>query len=227
MTQATTLRKLFALSGIVPLGAFVAVHLVTTASALGGQARFERVFAARGWVTATVLVLVVLPLAFHAFYGAYLAATKPEEAALPSWLPRLRRTASFATLAFVVGHVIEVPARMWAGSFDAGALFTLMTAHLSSTWHSIPVVAVAYLVGVAATLAHFGLGLWAYLPASGVAMADGARRALGWTLVVGGTLLFLVAANTVVFFATGSRIVGPSAPAFVPEGPPVPACPKP
>jgi len=62
-------RKLFAACGIAPLGAFLAVHIVTTASALGGESRFDRVFSHRGWTTAALFVLVVLPLAFHAGTG--------------------------------------------------------------------------------------------------------------------------------------------------------------
>jgi succinate dehydrogenase / fumarate reductase cytochrome b subunit len=218
---------LFAACGIAPLGAFLVVHIATTASALGGQARFARVFANRWWMTAALILLVVIPLAFHAGYGAYLAIKRPGDANLPSWFPRLRRVASLATLAFVVVHVIEVPGGLWTGSFASGALFDVLSAHLSSTWHSVPFVAVGYLLGVAATLTHFGLGLWAFFPAMGFAVTDGVRRALGWTLIGASTLLFLVAADTIVFFATGSRLLGPSPPALVPDGPPVPPCPHP
>jgi succinate dehydrogenase/fumarate reductase cytochrome b subunit len=223
-SKATTVRKLFAACGLVPLAAFVAVHVVTTSTGIGGPQRFERVFSHRAWMTAAIVVLVVLPLAFHSLYGAFLAIARPREAHLPGWLPRLRRTTALVTLAFVIGHVAEVPGRVWIGSIDDGSLFDVLSRDLSSTWHGVPFVALGYLVGTAATLAHFGLALWAYLPATGFVLATGVRRALGWALVVGGTLLFVGASDTILFFATGSRLFGPSPPAFVPDGPPRPAC---
>ena len=54
-----------------------------------------------------------------------------------------------------------------------------------------------------------------------------ARRVLDQylSLPAENTVLFLVAANTIVFFATGSRLVGPDAPVLVPDGQPAPQCP--
>jgi succinate dehydrogenase / fumarate reductase cytochrome b subunit len=224
MPKATIQRKWFALSGVVPLGAFVAVHIVTTATGLGGQARFGRTFAHHAWTTALLLLLVLLPLAFHAGYGVYAAVTRRAGASLPSWQPKLRRAAALGTLAFVVAHMIELPARVWTGSLGTGALFDVVSAHLSSTWHGVPLVAVLYLAGVAATLAHFALELWVFFPAMGIVLAEGARKALGWGLVAGGSLLFLLAGDTIVFFATGQRLLGPKPPVLVPEGPPPAAC---
>jgi succinate dehydrogenase / fumarate reductase cytochrome b subunit len=224
MPKATIQRKLFALSGVVPLGAFVAAHIVTTATGLGGQARFERTFTHRAWTTAALFLLVLLPLAFHAGYGAYAAVALRPEASLPRWQPALRRVAAIGTLVFVVAHVIELPGRVWTGSLGTGSLFDVVSGHLSSTWHGVPLVAVLYLAGIAATLTHFALELWVFFPAMGIGLADGARRALGWGLVAAGSLLFVGAGNTVVFFATGQRLLGPRPPAFVPDGPPPAPC---
>jgi hypothetical protein len=223
MPKATIQRKLFAASGIAPLGGFVAVHIVTTATGLGGEARFGRTFAHRGWTTAALLVLVVLPLAFHAGYGV-IAAARPREKALPSWQPKLRRTAALATLAFVIAHVIELPARVWTGGIRTEALFDVVSAHLSSTWHGAPVVAVLYLAGVGATLAHLALELWVFVPVQGVVLAAGGRKALAWGLIVGTSALFVLAGDTIVFFATGMRLFGPTPPALVPAGPPPVPC---
>jgi len=224
MPKATIHRRLFALSGVAPLSAFVAVHLVTTATGVAGEARFTRTFAHHGWTTAALVLFVMVPLAYHAAYGVYLAGARSQGRALPTWRPALRRAAAFATLAFVAVHVVELPARVWSGDVAEGALFDVVSAHLSSTWHGVPIVALLYLAGVAATLAHLALELWAFFPAAGIVLADGARRALQWGLIAAASALFLLAGNTVVFFATGARLVGPRAPAFVPDGPPVPPC---
>ena len=224
MPKATIQRKLFALSGVVPLGAFLFVHLVTTASGLAGGAQFGRVFAHRAWTTAAIGLLVLVPLAFHAGYGAYLAVARRGEASLPSWRPRLRRTAALGTLVFVVAHLIELPGPVWTGGIEEGGLFDRVSAHLSSTWHGVPFVAVLYLAGVAATLAHFGLELWVFFPAMGITLAAGGQKALAWGIVAAASLLFLLAGDTIVFFATGARLLAPSPAPFVPEGPPPVAC---
>jgi succinate dehydrogenase / fumarate reductase cytochrome b subunit len=179
-------------------------------------------------MTFAIEVLVLAPLAFHGVYGASLAIARPGSTNLPTWLPRLRRTASLATLVFVAAHVVELPLRVWTGAIESGSLFDLLSAHLSAPWHGIPVVALAYLAGVAATVTHFGLSLWAFFPAMGIVLLDGARTVLLWSLIGGGTLLFAVAGDTIVFFATGSRLLWSSPPAFVPDGPPaVPCTPSP
>jgi succinate dehydrogenase/fumarate reductase cytochrome b subunit len=226
MPKATIQRKAFASSGIVPLGVFVAVHLLTTASALAGGPRFSEVFLHHTWMTVAIAVLVLVPLGFHGVYGAYRAVARRNEANLPSWRPRIRRVAALGTLAFVAFHLIEVPAPVWSGGMGEGALFDVLSAHLSSTWHGVPFVAIVYLAGVAATLTHLALELWVYFPATGIVLAAGAQRALAWALVAGASLLFLVAGNTIVFFATGAHLLGPSSAPFVPAGPPVPGCPR-
>jgi hypothetical protein len=42
-------------------------------------------------------------------------------------------------------------------------------------------------------------------------------------IILGTTALFLLASNTIVYFATGTRLFG-RAPAFVPDGPPPAPC---
>jgi succinate dehydrogenase / fumarate reductase cytochrome b subunit len=222
--KATIQRRLFALSGIVPLVAFVLVHLVTTATGLAGAARFDRVFAHRTWTTVAVVVLVMAPLAYHAAYGTYLAIARPGETTLPSWKPGLRRAAALGTLVFVTAHVVELPAGVWTGRIASGSLYDVVSAHLSTTWHGVPAMALLYLLGVAATLTHVALAVWTYLPSAGFVLDERARKAISWGLVSVSTLLFVLAGDTIVFFATGSRLLGPSPPAFVPEGPPPAAC---
>jgi succinate dehydrogenase / fumarate reductase cytochrome b subunit len=107
------------------------------------------------------------------------------------------------------------------------ALFDAVSAHLSATWHGVPFVAIFYLIGIAATLTHFALELWVFFPAMGISLAVGAQNALRWGLIAGASLLFLVAGDTIVFFATGARLLGPSPAPFVPDGPPIPPCPRP
>jgi succinate dehydrogenase / fumarate reductase cytochrome b subunit len=220
--QTSRARSLLAFTGIAPLGAFVVVHLVTTAAALSGPARFERVFAASPALSAVTFLVVVAPLLFHAGYGAWIALARPQSIEVPTWRPRARRVASLIVLAFVVGHLLELAVPRWTGALPAASLLDALTSHLSSTTSGVPFVAVGYLFGLAATLFHFGTSLWTFLTTWGLVTIR--RRPLGWGLGVGGLVLFFLGMNTIVYLATGNRLVGPEPPAFVPDGPPPAPC---
>jgi succinate dehydrogenase / fumarate reductase cytochrome b subunit len=217
-------RRLFTLAGVLPLGVFVPAHLLTTATATQGGARFDRTFAHSTGTTGVLLLVVVLPLAFHAAYGAWLALARPAAANLPSWLPRIRSGASLATLVFVVGHLLELPLRTYAGALRVSSLEDTVAAHLSSTWHGVPLIALGYLIGVAATIAHFSLSIWALVPSYGLVLTERGRATLAWGLGAGAIGLFLVGANTIVYLATGTRVFGPTPDVAAPDGPPAPAC---
>src|SRR5947209_2929869 len=91
-------QRALSFTGVAPLGAFVVVHLLTTATALRGPERFDRIFARPSpALTAFTVVLVLAPLAFHAGYGAYLALTRRAPLAAPRMMPRLRHAASIVT----------------------------------------------------------------------------------------------------------------------------------
>ncbi len=82
-------QKLFSLSGVVPLGAFLLLHLWTAAALLTSNATYDRQIAFfHGPIFAFLeIVLVLVPLLFHAGYGMVLAVTpRPEKHAYDSAL---------------------------------------------------------------------------------------------------------------------------------------------
>jgi succinate dehydrogenase / fumarate reductase cytochrome b subunit len=215
--------RLLALLGLVPLGAFVAVHLVTTATAVSGAARFDHVFARGRALTTATLLVVMVPLLAHATWGIWVMTRTAHPVALPGWRPRLRRWAAVVTLLFIAGHVAELSLPRWMGRLPASALYEVTEAHLSSTWHSLPLVALAYLAGTAATLFHLGTSGWATFRGSRVVLSERTEAGLKWAVVLGVAGLMVLATNTIVYMATGSRLVGRE-PTFVPDGPPPAAC---
>jgi succinate dehydrogenase/fumarate reductase cytochrome b subunit (b558 family) len=204
------MRRVLAFTGVAPLGAFFVVHTITTATALWSTARFERIFAspapALTWLTAA---FVLGPLIFHALYGAYVTLAGKRFGA-PSFLPRLRRVAAIATLAFLAYHLADVPARVWASSVRTEAMHDLLIAHLSSTTWGFPLRAVVYILGLAATAFHFGTSLWSFCATWGVLPTFRAQRTSAWVFGGLGVVMFAVGASTVVFFATGTRLLGPT-----------------
>src|SRR5512132_3468438 len=74
-------RRLHSLSGVLPLGAFLCYHVFENLSALRGPAAYDEMvnhvntLLPRPFFYALELVTIVLPLAYHALYGVWIAAT--------------------------------------------------------------------------------------------------------------------------------------------------------
>lgn len=196
-------RRLHALTGVIPLGVFVVVHLLVNATALGGASRFDRVvgaLAASPIEPFFTLLFVGLPLAYHALYGIRRVMRAPPDAEESGYkrprLDALMRVTSVILFVFVIAHTYE----MRIGR-SPGSLHTKLTMDLSSTKWGVPFIAFGYLLGVAAVAFHLAYGCFAVLESRGRA----SRRAaiLG---VLGGALLFLIGSATVISFSGGGTL---------------------
>jgi succinate dehydrogenase / fumarate reductase cytochrome b subunit len=61
-------------------------------------------------------------------------------------------------------------------------------------------------LGVAASVFHFTNGLWGFCFSWGVTVSRRAQRTSATVFGLLGVVLFLIGANTAIYFATGSRI---------------------
>ncbi|MDB4994979.1 MAG: sdhA [Myxococcaceae bacterium] len=194
-TKAFALRKLHALSGVVPLGVFLVEYLWSSARAL----KNDRSFSADGpslFLPVLEIVVVLLPLAFHVLYSSQVLSET-----------RLRRASGFVALAFVGFYLWELRGQKLVHGLANDAFYDTLAGRLSSTTAGLPLWAVVYLVGVAAVVFHFASGLAGVLAAWGTPTAEpppaGARAS--WVPLALGVVLFCMGANTVLSFATGSR----------------------
>ena len=235
-------RTWLAWAGAAPLGAFLVVHMVTASSALAGRARFQSTFATSPVVKALIVALVLAPLAFHALHGTYVALAgragrRAQEAEAPphatGTFAVLRHVAALGTLAFLTWHLVALPLRGAISGLRPESLFDVLASDLSSTTLGIPVRALAYLLGLAATAFHLAASLWMLgadvrdagdpeeervsgvpvsSPASRPSASFGSSRArdaewYAWGAGALGAVVFLLGAHTVVFFATGTRLL--------------------
>lgn len=223
-------RKLHALSGALALGVFLVEHIATNASALGGRGAYDAIVGAieRSRVLPFVeVVFILLPLGFHAGYGLQLLrAEAAPDAVVERYgdrrLWRLQRLSAVFVLVFVLAHLWELRVQRLVFGLPADALYTTLTARLSSTWAGVPFIALFYVLGLFAVAVHLANGLFAATAAWNVAASpSGRRRARIATLALGG-VLFAVGASTVIALATGTRLLpgadGDSAAVEVPCG---------
>jgi succinate dehydrogenase / fumarate reductase, cytochrome b subunit len=197
-------RRLHALTGVIPLGVFVVLHLLLNGAALAGPSRFDRYVGslARSPIEPVVtLLLVGLPFAYHALYGIRRVLRAPPDAEASGYkrprLDGLMRFTSVILFVFVIAHTIE----MRIGR-SVAALHTKLTMDLSTTKWGIPFIAFGYLLGIAAVAFHLAYGCYAVLESRGRA-----SRRTGIAAIAAGALLFVLGSATVIGFAGGGALI--------------------
>lgn len=224
------LRKLHSLTGVVPVGVFLLFHLWTNAKALKGRETFDAAVADIGHMPYLPVIEIggiLLPLAFHALYGVKLSLEAKHNvgryAYSRNWMYTLQRVTGVLALAFIAFHLSEYWLPKMTGRMTADQFYPTLCANLSSKWNGVPVVALVYMLGIAASVFHFANGLWGFCFSWGITISRRAQRLSATVFGLVGLVLLFLGANTVVYFATGSRLFGASN-ATTPDGRPVQTC---
>jgi succinate dehydrogenase / fumarate reductase cytochrome b subunit len=171
-------RRLHSLSGVVPVGAFLVLHLYANTAARRGADAYNAM-ARRLHETPLLLAVEVLaiaaPLFFHGIYGLFLIAEGEPKTARPATAARRALTA--AQRATGVGLFAFVLLHLWTARLvqirdhESLDLFRLMQAVLASPW-----LRAAYVVGLLAATFHFSAGLWTFAETWGLAATARSRR---------------------------------------------------
>jgi succinate dehydrogenase / fumarate reductase, cytochrome b subunit len=230
--------RLLSLTGVVPLGLFLVVHLALNLRALGGELAFARAVGVAGRIPALAIVEVLFifaPLAVHAGLGVWMTATgRPMgvRSAYPRALRVAMRVTGVLVLAFLAMHLPELRFRLPGTRPDAGQLMTFLSEDLSDMRGGLPWRGALYLLGSACTTFHFVVGLWGFFASRGAVPGEAGeaasagerarRRAAWWAAAVGATMWMLFVA-VAVYHATGARLLGGGPEAMAPAGP----CPAP
>jgi succinate dehydrogenase / fumarate reductase cytochrome b subunit len=211
--RAILLKKLHSLSGVFPLGAFLVLHLATNARALGGQGPFSDAVTAsttRPYVGALELVLLFVPLGFHAGYGIWLSLSPQQDREKHQGAERrrrrLQRLTGVLTLGFLLTHVYQYRYARMSGELVATDFYDELSASLSSTVHGVPLMALGYLVGLGAATFHFSHGLHDFCCSWGIVRSPRGIR-IGFLASRSiAVLLFALGAAITLHFATGTRL---------------------
>jgi succinate dehydrogenase / fumarate reductase cytochrome b subunit len=205
------LRKLHSLTGIVPVGVFLAVHLVTNASILGGpevfQARVNSIHALGPLLPFVEVFGILLPIAFHALIGVQIWRTSANNAPAYPYAANVRyhfqRVTGILALAFILYHLWHMH---WLGSPFGGARFVAESPHAAvsagkaiqaSLW-----TAPLYAVGILAACYHFANGIWTFLISWGITVGPNAQRKAGYLCAAVGVGLALAGLASLYTFRT-------------------------
>ena len=202
------IRRLHSLSGLIPVGVFVCIHLCANASVLAPgepgrqfQNAIERIHALGPLLKLVEIIGIFVPLAFHMLLGIQIWLTSRSNAQQYTYGPNIRyalqRTSGLITAVFVIYHVWQMH---WLGAGLGGGEFQLHdaagggTAALST---AIPLqrawwVAAIYAIGVLAAVYHLANGIWTLLITWGITIRPQTQRAAGYVCTAFGVMLALV-----------------------------------
>ncbi|MFB6467932.1 succinate dehydrogenase cytochrome b558 subunit [Cytobacillus sp. Hz8] len=192
-------RRLHSLLGVIPVGAFLTVHLVVNQFATRGEESFNK---AVGFMESLPFLLfleifiIFLPLLYHAIYGLYIAFTAKSNVGKfgfsRNWMFLLQRVTGVITLIFVAWHVWETRI---AYALGTELNFDMMANILDNSfmfWF--------YIVGVVSAIFHFANGLWSFCISWGLTVSPKSQRISTYVTMVFFILLSIVAIRTLFAF---------------------------
>jgi succinate dehydrogenase / fumarate reductase, cytochrome b subunit len=188
------IRRLHSLTGIMPVGAFLFVHLVTNVSILDGPATYQdRVGQIHSIGPVTLLVVewlfILLPILFHGLIGLLIVTRGNRNIVSYPYRENVRyaleRWTGVVTFVFILWHVFHtrgwftstwwlahVTKPLGGGTFD----FEHAAASSAASIQASGLVAAAYLVGVLASAYHLSNGVWTAGITWGVWTSENAQR---------------------------------------------------
>ncbi len=186
------IRRLHSLTGLVPLGAYMVVHLATNASLLNGVETFQRaVFSIHALGKLLPLVewgLIFSPLLFHGLLGVWIATNGRSNVSHYPYAANRRyawqRWTGLIALVYLMIHVFHLHGwfhfSLWldgvakplgmANFKPYNAASTLATAMDGWFWPAF------YLIGVLACVYHLANGLWTSGITWGLWVSDKAQK---------------------------------------------------
>jgi succinate dehydrogenase/fumarate reductase cytochrome b subunit (b558 family) len=213
--RAFLMRKVHSLTGVVPVGGFLVFHLWTNAKATAGREPFDAAvgdIAHMPFVWALEWGLILLPLAFHAFYGVWIALQGRQNIGkytfARNWMYFLQRLSGLLAFGFIGLHLYQFWGQKLAGNMETTQFYPALCASLTSTKGGAPWMAIAYVVGIAACVFHFANGLWGFCFSWGITVSRRSQRMAATVFGVVGLVVFFMGLNTVVHFATGESLTG-------------------
>jgi len=220
VASASRLRRLHALAGAVPLGAFLVLHLVEQSAVLRAADGHGQSLLGAGspGLLALEILLVYVPLCFHAGYGVLTsleqARARRQAGAAPTAGRLARRAIDRGALQlatgvvvglFLLAHLWQFRVRLWTGDLEPADFLDELCAGLSSTaFGGLPLTALGYLIALGAVAFHFSNGLYGACRTWGIALGERGARAATGLFVAAGVGLFALGAITVIYLATGS-----------------------
>ena len=191
------LRKLHSLTGIIPVGAFLAEHFWSNSSVLVSALKYDEVSRDLQTIPFRPFVewgLIFLPMLYHGGYGIYLWLRGESNVSsypwVKNWLYTLQRYTGLIAFVYIGWHLYT---ERWLT--HGRSTYENVVQDLSS-----PYFLAFMVIGVLASSFHLGVGIWNFLCKWGLAATVQAQRAAGRFGVLVAVLFSLVGLLILVSF---------------------------
>lgn len=171
------LRRLHSLSGIVPVGGFLAFHLYENYSATRGAAHYNemvRRLQEVPFALALEIAVIAVPLFFHGIYGLFITGTaRPNVVGnryVRNWMYFLQRVTGVVLFAFVIFH-LWTTRLVQIRDHESLDLFAVMQASVENPW-----IYGFYLLGILSATFHLANGIWSFSIVWGLSVGPRAQR---------------------------------------------------
>ena len=187
--------RLFSLAGLMPVGAFLVVHLLTNASVLAGpgvfQSRVDMIHSLGPLLVPIEWAFIFLPMLFHAVVGFVIIANGMPNVGSYAYVGNVRYTLQRATgmiaFVFIIWHITQLH---WLGTPFGGGRFDPHHATSSAAVVLRPLlITILYAVGILSTVFHFSNGLWTLGITWGLWTSPAAMRRANLISIMLGVLL--------------------------------------
>ncbi len=221
------IRRLHSLSGLVPVGAYMCVHLITNSSLLSGTEVFQNaVFAIHSipFLPVVEWLFIFLPIIFHAVVGVWIARTGHSNVSSYRLAANrrytLQRITGYIAFAFIFIHVLHLHGWLhaeWWLKFVEPIGFAQFRPYnaassLANAMGSLGVVwPIFYAIGVLACVYHLANGIWTAGITWGLWLTPRAQGRATFACTAFGVLLGLAGLSSLVAVtqtdATAAKVI--------------------
>ena len=193
-------RRLHSLLGVVPIGIFVVQHLIVNHFIVYGEESFNKAAGFMGnlpFVLALEILIIYLPLIFHAVLGVYIVFTAKNNVGTygfaRNWLFFLQRITGIITLIFVVWHVWQTRIQVALGNAEVNA--QLMQDILQQPFYFW-----FYIISILAVVFHLANGLWGFAVTWGIAQSPRSQQIITYFTVLVFVVVSFIGIRTIFVF---------------------------
>jgi succinate dehydrogenase / fumarate reductase cytochrome b subunit len=191
------LRKLHSISGLIPVGAFLAEHFWSNSAALVSPEKYDQVSRELQTIPFRLFVewgAIFLPMLFHGGYGIYIWLKGQSNISqypwVKNWLYTMQRYTGLIAFAYIGWHLYT---ERWLT--HGKSTYASVEHDLQNPWYLA-----FFVVGILASSFHLGVGIWNFLCKWGLAATVRAQRAAGQLGVLVGVAFSVVGILILVSF---------------------------
>ncbi len=208
------IRRLHSLSGLIPVGAYMTVHLLVNASLLNGAGAFQhnvnQIHSLGKVLPLVEWMFIFLPIIFHAVVGVWIIRSGKSNydnyRYVANWRYTLQRWSGVIAIVFIFMHVFHLHGWFHGDWWLSRVAEPLGMANFRP-YNAASTLAVAlggflwpifYVVGVVACVFHLANGVWTMGITWGVWISPKAQQNASYVCALGGVLLLVVGLSALV-----------------------------